>query len=89
MKNLRNLICILVITLAYASCSDQKHFVNGSVVTENRYLDGIAVQVDTTGNGIADIEAWITGSQMSHRFQRCEVVSVKLGSVSNFASLVK
>lgn len=85
------IFCILLLSVL-AGCDYllNKHtsYANGVVVIETRSMAGVTVEVDTTGDGVTDIEAEVVGQEMTHRFQRGDTVSVDIRQSEHFASLI-
>ena len=90
MKNMRFLFVFALTTMV--SCeyvqNKHRHYTNGVVVTESRGFDGVYVEVDTTRDGVADLNARIVGNHIFYGFQKGDTVSVDVRQIEHFANLI-
>lgn len=84
MKKLLVLFFAAVILVA-CEPNSHYHYVNGVVITESRSMTGIYVQVDTTGDAVADVEAEVVGMAMYKHYTRGDSMSVDVRSYHHYA----
>ncbi len=90
MKNMHFLFVLALATMTSCEYVENKHthYANGVVVTESRGFDGVYVEVDTTRDGVADLEARVVGNHIFYGFQKGDTVSVDVRQNENFANLI-
>lgn len=81
------LLLIAVVLLSSCEQPENKHqcYVNGVVIAAEHYLDGNFVHADTSGDGVADVEAKLVGNIGKIRF-RGDSVSIDIRSIQSFAT---
>ncbi len=83
------IIISLLVVIFLVSCevekNEHKRFVNGATISIEQYLDGVFVNADTSGDGVADVRAKVVGNTGSIKF-RGDSVSLNIGTNTNFAT---
>lgn len=88
---MKKVIGIFAAAIFLVSCTDynqHKNFVNGVVVTEIRFNNGVFLQVDTTSDGVADIEARVRGLNVEESYMRGDSISVDVREEVSYANLI-
>ncbi len=84
---MKRILIVVFTAVVFVSCTSNSHvrFVNGAVVAESRNYSGVFVQVDTSGDGVADVEAEVYGSAMRKSYKRGDSMSVDIRTRSHSA----
>ncbi len=88
---MKKIMCIAVMALVFTSCSRNQHlrFKNGVVISENRGSVDVSVSVDTSFDGVADIEATVMGFNNTNKdYKRNDTVSVDVRTKTSYAEPV-
>jgi uncharacterized protein YcfL len=87
---MKKLLVLFFAAVILVACGTNTHtrYTNGAVVTESRSMTGIYVQVDTTGDAVADVEAEVVGNAMWKNYTRGDSMSVDVRSYHHYAEAI-
>ncbi len=81
------ILLAIVSIILFASCKNtHSHYVNGVTITEERTFTGIFIHVDTTYDGVADIESEVLGTDMYRHYRKGDSVSIDVWTHSSYAT---
>ena len=83
---MKKALFLLLSIVFLASCTnDHLYFSKGVVVTHSADMVGVYLEVDTTYDGIADMDAQVVGQDMMRKFQKGDSVSVDVREGTSYA----
>jgi hypothetical protein len=80
------IIALFTIALFTACTNDHLHFAKGVVVAHSADLAGVYLEVDTTFDGITDIDTQVVGPEMLRKYQKGDSVSVDVRERTSYSS---
>lgn len=90
---MRRTVLFLVCAALMSSCeylvNNHIRFTNGVVITESRNFSGVYLKVDTTYDGIADIEASVVGQEMFKHYAFGDTILVDIRQSEHFAEPIE